>query len=162
MQEIQSEWGWVSVKELGREVTNRVENEYDSFFRQLVPWLTVSGPEKSCNVRNCLSPSGSEWEVSMLCWRKGHPPCLYLYCWDGAQLYPWWYGHVTGSGGDDFGVYGMSYVQTMPCHCCLVQLSNADTPIVLFHPDLNKMTSLPNVDLITRAGHAVYTWSFLF
>jgi len=53
--------------------------------------------------------------------------------------------------------YGMSYVQTMPCHCCLVQLSNADMTIVLFHPNLNNLTSLPIVDLITCAEHVVNT-----
>jgi hypothetical protein len=56
-----------------------------------------------------------------------------------------------------WSLYGMPNVKTMPCHCCLVQLSNADTPIVLFHPNLNNLTSLPNVDLITLAGHVVHT-----
>jgi hypothetical protein len=55
----------------------------------------------------------------MACWRKGYPSCLH--CWDGAQLYPWWYGHVTGSGGEDFGALELN-VKTMPCHCWLVQL----------------------------------------
>jgi hypothetical protein len=33
----------------------------------------------------------------------------------------------------------------------------SDMPIVFFHPNLNNLTSLPSVDLITPAGHVVHT-----
>jgi hypothetical protein len=63
--------------------------------------------------------------------------------------------HVSGFGGQDFGVLEldtMSPADAMFRYGRLVWMSQTNVPAVLLDPGINRMTSLPNVNLTIFVG----------
>ena len=52
-------------------------------------------------------------------------------------------------------------VEVVLCHSQLIQLSKVDMLVVFFHPDLDRLDTVPNVDLNICAADVMHTQSRL-
>jgi hypothetical protein len=68
--------------------------------------------------------------------------------------------HISGFCGEDTGVFKlnvMSQVDTMLCHGSLIRIFQMDMRLMLLRPDVDQTARLPNIDLATFTGYAVYS-----